>query len=117
MGDVRVLAPPAKIEIANPLVEPDDKLVLLEENRQLRKDIDRAHIATRTMASVAVTLARLLAEADNEPLDREVILPRDHHEKMAGAEVAVRENAAGDLVVRIVDNVSHPVWEGRGGSV
>jgi hypothetical protein len=115
MGDARILAPPARADFVTKIgpSPEDEKLMLLEENRRLREDINRAHIATRTMASVAVTLARMLAEADNEPLDREVILPRDHHEKMAGAEVGVRENAAGDLIVRIVDNVKHPVWEGR----
>ena len=95
------------------MAPPDEKLLLLEENASLRREVDQAHVAMRTLASVAVTLARMLAVGDNEPLDRELVLPREQHDLMAGAEVGISENGDGNLVVRIRDNLTHPVWEGR----
>ncbi len=109
--NVRVFAPPAQAVLTS-LAPPDEKLLLLEENRAIRKELDQSRIATRTLASVAVALARLVND-EAGPLDREILIPRDLYDKLAGAEVGVDADSDGNLKVRIRDNLSHPVWEGR----
>jgi hypothetical protein len=108
--DAKIFAPPAAafFTTAHPL---DEKALLLEENVRLRRENEHSHIATRTMASVAVALVRMLNEEG--PLDREIIIPRDLYDRLAGAEVGVSEDADRNVIVTIRDDLKHPVWEGR----
>lgn len=92
--------------------EPTDALAILQaDNANLRRELDQSRVATRTLASVAVALARMVNE--DVPLDREILIPRDVYERLAGCEVGVEEDADRNVIVRIRDNVTHPVWEGR----
>lgn len=103
MSDVVIHVPTARVEASAPLPSAEDLL---------REQLVQEQLKTSTLASIAVALARMVADQDG-PLDREIVIPRAVYDKLDGAHVGVSQNADGDLLVRIRDNARHPVWEGR----
>jgi hypothetical protein len=110
-GPVVLRPPSAAARVGVGLGEPTIE-VLREDNRALREEVERSRVATRTLASVAVALARLVND-ERGRLDREIVIPRDVYDRLAGCEVGVSEDPDRNIVVRIRDNLTHPVWEGR----
>lgn len=109
-----VVAAPAAAAVLESAVggQADPIALLREENRGLREQLNQARVAMRTLASVSVALARMAAE-EAGPLDRELLIPRDLYDRLAGSEVGVSEDGERNVIVKIRDNLEHPVWEGR----
>lgn len=112
--DVTVLAPAATLNVGAKAPTPGDSLLsvpTVEELYQLtwaalrqeRAAVKEIRDMAAAMASLCLSMARLLIDSGVEGGDM-VVIPKDVHDRMVGASIEVTNLETGDVRVRIVHN-------------